>query len=202
MAKRFCETQVQGSSCFADLPAHLQDLINEYYAAVGRAGTECVCEAPTAEFTRFAELPVPVQKKIIKFCLPSGQTRYLENPEVVGEDSTSTLLQTIPCAAKANRLFYGYFLENWKRSIMGTEQVSGVQKPPIRTFVNFSLDKIVIDISRPLGSMSAASYLIQHQSNQRPGSPPMRLSETWAHGKAETEIRPLPDALFAKNASP
>ncbi|KAJ6780266.1 hypothetical protein PWT90_04239 [Aphanocladium album] len=198
VAKCFCEKQIQGSSCFANLPVHLQSLINEHYASLGRSREECVCRAPPAEFSRFAELPVSVQSLIIRFCLPAGQVRYLESTGPVDQLTTSALSQNLPCAARANRLFYDYFKEHWKRSTIGYDETSNVSSSSKRIFVNFSLDKLIIDLNRPLTTMSEASYMVQHHSNQRSGLLPVTLNETWAHKKVESEIRALPATFFTE----
>ncbi|KAJ3495727.1 hypothetical protein NLG97_g3192 [Lecanicillium saksenae] len=197
VAQCFCEKQIQGSSCFANLPVHLQTLINEHHASVRTRG-ECVCKAPPAEFPRFTELPLPVQERIISFCLPAGQVRYLESLGSIDQATALADSKTLPCAAKTNRLFYDYFKKNWRRTYTGTKEHSNGDSPSEFAFVNFSLDKLIIDINRPLKSMSEASYLVQYRSSLRPGRQPMSLNEAWAHDKAETEIRSLTTAFFTE----
>lgn len=189
-AKCFCE-----SACFAELPVHIQTQINEHYASPPQEVDECLYERTYDTFTCFPRLPSAIQERIAELCLPAGEVRYLAPAEHVGDEAASSLLQTLPAAAKANKLFYKLFKDGWKLSVTQDSDNSS-DTSVIQSHVNFALDTVVIDIKRPLLSMSRASHIVQHQSSLHPGALPLEINETWAHNMAQESIPNLPPALF------
>lgn len=195
IVKCFCYPKT-GSCCFEKLPDYIRAQIDEYYKSIGPAEHKNTCSQAIPTFTVFPKLPAKLQKRIAKLCMPARELRSFFATGSDEKSSSSTLLKTPPAAAKVNRMFYACFKDEWKQSTVHPEASLGEVKP-LRSYVNFALDRLIIDINHQLGDLNNASHVVQHSTSRRPGMSPLRIDEYWAHDKARNGIASLPSKLFA-----